>query len=61
MERFRSVEVLLRVLAFGDRRATYDGTRKVLEFVHHERMDVLKRSLRFGVSSNWCGTRRKQF
>lgn len=25
MERFRSIEVLLRVLAFGDQRSTYDG------------------------------------
>ena len=40
MERFRSVEVLLRVLAFGDRRNTYDGNlAKFLNSYMHERMD----------------------
>ena len=39
MERFRSVEVLLRVLAFGARRNTYDGNlAKFLNSYMHERM-----------------------
>lgn len=40
MDRFRSVEVLLRVLAFGDRRADYDGNlAKFLNSYMHDRMD----------------------
>jgi len=40
MDRFRSVEVLLRVLAFGDRRAGYDGNlAKFLNSYMHDRMD----------------------
>lgn len=39
MDRFRSVEVLLRVLAFGDTRETYDGNlAKFLNSYMHERM-----------------------
>jgi hypothetical protein len=40
MDRFRSVEVLLRVLAFGDRRETYDGNlAKFLNSYMHEQMN----------------------
>ncbi|WP_186178142.1 DUF262 domain-containing protein [Burkholderia gladioli] len=40
MDRFRSVEVLLRVLAFGDKRESYDGNlAKFLNTYMHERMD----------------------
>ncbi|QGA36967.1 DUF262 domain-containing protein [Burkholderia glumae] len=40
MDRFRSVEVLLRVLAFGDRRESYDGNlAKFLNTYMHERME----------------------
>lgn len=40
MDRFRSVEVLLRVLAFGDRRGRYDGNlAKFLNSYMHERME----------------------
>jgi hypothetical protein len=47
MDRYRSVEVLLRVLAFGDRRATYDGNlAKFLNSYMHEYMeDANKASL----------------
>lgn len=39
MDRFRSVEVLLRVLAFGDNRDQYDGNlAKFLNTYMHERM-----------------------
>lgn len=39
MDRFRSVEVVLRVLAFGDRRNDYDGNlAKFLNSYMHERM-----------------------
>ncbi|PKO45401.1 MAG: hypothetical protein CVU30_00785 [Betaproteobacteria bacterium HGW-Betaproteobacteria-3] len=38
MDRFRSVEVLLRVLAFGDRRADYDGNlAKFLNSYMHDK------------------------
>ena len=40
MDRFRSVEVLLRVLAFGDRLDSYDGNlAKFLNSYMHERME----------------------
>ncbi len=40
MDRFRSVEVLLRVLAFSDRRETYDGNlAKFLNSYMHEHMN----------------------
>lgn len=40
MDRFRSVEVLLRVLAFGDQRRDYDGNlAKFLNSYMHERME----------------------
>lgn len=40
MDRFRSVEVLLRVLAFEDRRETYDGNlAQFLNSYMHERME----------------------
>lgn len=40
MDRFRSVEVLLRVLAFGDRRHSYDGNlAKFLNSYMHDFMD----------------------
>lgn len=43
MDRFRSVEVLLRVLAFGDSRDLYDGNlAKFLNSYMHERMDSLE-------------------
>lgn len=43
MDRFRSVEVLLRVLAFGNRREEYDGNlAKFLNSYMHERMDDAK-------------------
>jgi len=41
MDRFRSVEVLLRVLAFGDCREAYDGNlAKFLNSYMHERMNT---------------------
>jgi len=40
MDRFRSVEVLLRIMAFGDHREIYDGNlAKFLNSYMHERMD----------------------
>ena len=40
MDRFRSVEVILRVLAFGDRRDQYDGNlAKFLNSYMHEKTD----------------------
>lgn len=40
MDRFRSTEVLLRVLAFGDRRAEYDGNlAKFLNSYMHEKTE----------------------
>jgi hypothetical protein len=40
MDRFRSVEVLLRVLAFGDQRDQYDGNlAKFLNIYMHQRME----------------------
>jgi hypothetical protein len=40
MDRFRSVEVLLRVLAFGNRKEAYDGNlAKFLNSYMHEYMD----------------------
>lgn len=43
MDRFRSVEVLLRVLAFGDQLREYDGNlAKFLNSYMHERMDDAK-------------------
>lgn len=43
MDRFRSVEVLLRVLAFGDQREAYDGNlAKFLNSYMHERMNALE-------------------
>jgi len=41
MDRYRSVEVLLRILAFGDYRAVYDGNlAKFLNSYMHEKMDT---------------------
>lgn len=41
MDRFRSVEVLLRVLAFGDRRAQYDGNlAKFLNSYMHDKTET---------------------
>lgn len=41
MDRFRSVEVLLRVLAFGDRRALYDGNlAKFLNVYMHSKTET---------------------
>ncbi|BCM07219.1 DUF262 domain-containing protein [Ralstonia pseudosolanacearum] len=41
MDRFRSVEVLLRVLAFGDRRAQYDGNlAKFLNSYMHDKTEA---------------------
>lgn len=41
MDRFRSVEVLLRVLAFGDRRADYDGNlAKFLNSYMHDKTEA---------------------
>ncbi len=42
MDRFRSVEVLLRVFAFGDRLESYDGNlARFLNSYMHERMDEI--------------------
>ena len=41
MDRFRSVEVLLRVLAFGDRRAQYEGNlAKFLNMYMHDKTEA---------------------
>jgi hypothetical protein len=49
MDRFRSVEVLLRVLAFGDRRNIYDGNlAKFLNSYMHEYMDNAIRASSIG-------------